>query len=193
MSCDQRVIREADGCGDHASYRALHRYRLEGHEIVRVPSDAAMRSLVVDRGPAISAWIRPSTSSIQSTFLAAARVLEHAASTSRDPVGSGRSGKRGGRRARTQRLCFAVKLVCWQNVPMKTTLDLPDELVRRIKIEAAQSDRKLKDLVAQLLEAGLRASRDDGAAAALPKPVKRRRGGPLTVDAIEAAIAAGRE
>jgi hypothetical protein len=29
---------------------------------------------------------------------------------------------------------------------MKTTLDLPDELVRRIKIEAAQSDRKLKDL-----------------------------------------------
>ena len=46
---------------------------------------------------------------------------------------------------------------------MKTTLDLPDELVRRIKIEAAQSDRKLKDLVAQLLEAGLRASRDGGA------------------------------
>lgn len=88
---------------------------------------------------------------------------------------------------------FAVKLVCWQNAPMKTTLDLPDELVRRIKIEAAQSGRKLKDLVAQLLEAGLRASRDDGAAAALPKPVKRRRGGPLTADAIEAAIAAGRE
>ena len=71
--------------------------------------------------------------------------------------------------------------------------DLPDELVRRIKIEAAQSDRKLKDLVAQLLEAGLRASRDDGSAAALPKPVKRRRGGPLTADAIEAAIAAGRQ
>ncbi len=76
---------------------------------------------------------------------------------------------------------------------MKTTLDLPDELVRRIKIEAAQSDRRLKDLVAQLLEAGLRASRDGGSAAALPKPVKRRRGGPLTADAIEAAIAAGRE
>ncbi|MFO1200523.1 MAG: hypothetical protein U1E86_26500 [Burkholderiaceae bacterium] len=76
---------------------------------------------------------------------------------------------------------------------MKTTLDLPDELVRRIKIEAAQSDRKLKDLVAQLLEAGLRARRDDGTAAALPKPVKRRRGGPLTAETIEAAIAAGRE
>jgi hypothetical protein len=76
---------------------------------------------------------------------------------------------------------------------MKTTLDLPDELVRRIKIEAAQSDRKLKDLVAQLLEAGLRVRRNDGAAAALPKPVTRRRGGRLTADAIEAAIAAGRE
>jgi plasmid stability protein len=88
---------------------------------------------------------------------------------------------------------FAVKLGCWQDVLMKTTFDLPDELVRRIKIEAARSDRKLKDLVAQLLEAGLRASRDDGSAAALPKPVKRLRGGPLTADAIEAAIAAGRE
>ena len=87
----------------------------------------------------------------------------------------------------------AVKLVCWHIVPMKTTLDLPDELVRRIKVEAAQSDRKLKDLVAQLLEAGLRASRDDGRGAALPKPVRRRRGGPLTSEAIEAAIAAGRE
>jgi len=76
---------------------------------------------------------------------------------------------------------------------MKTTLDLPDELVRRIKIEAAQSGRKLKDLVAQLLEAGLLASRDRGAAPALPRPVKRRRGGPLTADAIEAAIASGRE
>ena len=76
---------------------------------------------------------------------------------------------------------------------MKTTFDLPDELVRRIRIKAAQSDRKLKDLVAQLLEAGLRASRDGRSAAALPKPVKRRRGGPLTAAEIEVAISAGRE
>lgn len=76
---------------------------------------------------------------------------------------------------------------------MKTTFDLPDDLVRRIKVQAAQSDRKLKDLVTQMLEAGLRASREGGAAAALPKPVKRRRGGPLTAESIEAAIAAGRE
>jgi len=36
-------------------------------------------------------------------------------------------------------------------------------------------------------------SRHGGGASALPKPVKRRQGGPLTADAIEAAIAAGRE
>lgn len=38
---------------------------------------------------------------------------------------------------------------------MRTTLDLPDPLMRRIKVKAAQEDRKLKDLVAELLEAGL--------------------------------------
>ncbi len=38
---------------------------------------------------------------------------------------------------------------------MKTTLDLPDDLMRAIKVRAAQGDRKLKDLVAELLRAGL--------------------------------------
>lgn len=38
---------------------------------------------------------------------------------------------------------------------MKTTLDLPDDLMRRIKVKAAQEDRKLKDLVAELLQDGL--------------------------------------
>jgi predicted transcriptional regulator len=41
---------------------------------------------------------------------------------------------------------------------MKKTLDLRDDLVRRIKILAAQPDRKLKAVIAQLLEAGLHAS-----------------------------------
>lgn len=79
LSCEQRVIREADGCGGHPSCCGLRRSGLGGHEIVRVPSDAAMRSLAVDRGPAVSARIRASTSSIHPPFLAAARVLEHAA------------------------------------------------------------------------------------------------------------------
>jgi hypothetical protein len=38
---------------------------------------------------------------------------------------------------------------------VKTTLDLPDELLRTVKIRAAQEDRKLKDLIAELLERGL--------------------------------------
>ena len=38
---------------------------------------------------------------------------------------------------------------------MKTTLDLPDELMRAIKVRAAREDRKLKDLVAELLREGL--------------------------------------
>jgi len=38
---------------------------------------------------------------------------------------------------------------------MKTALDLPDELVREIKIEAAKRGAKLKDLIAELLRVGL--------------------------------------
>ena len=42
---------------------------------------------------------------------------------------------------------------------MKTTIDLPDDLVTDIKVEAARQHRKLKDLVPELLRAGLRADR----------------------------------
>jgi plasmid stability protein len=38
---------------------------------------------------------------------------------------------------------------------MKTTLDLPEDLLRAIKIRAVQEDRKLKDEVADLLSRGL--------------------------------------
>ena len=38
---------------------------------------------------------------------------------------------------------------------MKTTLELPDELMREIKILAAREDRKLKDVVPELLRRGL--------------------------------------
>lgn len=55
---------------------------------------------------------------------------------------------------------------------MKTTLDLPDELMRRIKVKAAQEDRKLKDLVAELLQDGLarseRPRKDPGDRVQLP-------------------------
>jgi len=46
---------------------------------------------------------------------------------------------------------------------MKTTLELPDELMRAVKIRAAQTDRKLKDVVAQLIELGLRRSPTESA------------------------------
>ena len=38
---------------------------------------------------------------------------------------------------------------------MKTTLDLPDDLMRAIKIRAVKGNRKLKDEVAYLLRRGL--------------------------------------
>ncbi len=38
---------------------------------------------------------------------------------------------------------------------MKTTLDLPDELMRTVKIRAVREDRKLKEMVAILLRRGL--------------------------------------
>lgn len=40
---------------------------------------------------------------------------------------------------------------------MRTTIDIPDDTLRRIKATAALRGLKLKDLVAQLLDAGLRA------------------------------------
>jgi plasmid stability protein len=38
---------------------------------------------------------------------------------------------------------------------VKTTLDLPDELVRTVKIRAIRENRKLKDMIAELLQRGL--------------------------------------
>ncbi len=39
----------------------------------------------------------------------------------------------------------------------RTTLDLPDDLMRSIKLRAARENRKLKDLIAELLRRGLAA------------------------------------
>ena len=38
---------------------------------------------------------------------------------------------------------------------MKTTLDLPNELVREMKLKAAHEGRKIKDVVASLIAAGM--------------------------------------
>jgi hypothetical protein len=73
---------------------------------------------------------------------------------------------------------------------MKTTLDLPDDLMREVKIRAVHEHKKLKDAIAEFIRKGIDASKSPRRR--LPKPV-RLRGGPLTTEEIEAAIAWGRE
>ncbi|MBA2744311.1 MAG: hypothetical protein H0U43_08410 [Chthoniobacterales bacterium] len=73
---------------------------------------------------------------------------------------------------------------------MKTTLDIPDELMREVKIRAVHEHKKLKDTIAELLHRGIAASKTRRPK--LPKPVKLR-GGPITSEDIEAAIAWGRD
>lgn len=76
---------------------------------------------------------------------------------------------------------------------MKTTLELPDELLQRIKLRAVHRKRKLKDEIAHLLEAGMAQAPEARAPRKAPKPVRLRGRRPLTLRAIEAAIAAGRD
>jgi plasmid stability protein len=54
---------------------------------------------------------------------------------------------------------------------MKTTLDLPDELMRAIKVRAAQQDRKIKDVVAELLGRAL-SQPESGIANRVPRRVR---------------------
>jgi hypothetical protein len=44
---------------------------------------------------------------------------------------------------------------------MRTTLDLPDHLMREAKVRAARENRRLKDLMAELVRKGLRATDDN--------------------------------
>jgi hypothetical protein len=64
---------------------------------------------------------------------------------------------------------------------------------RRIKLRAIHRNQKLKDAIAQLLEAGIATASESEAPARAPKPVRLKKHRPLTIDDIEAAIAAGRE
>ncbi len=76
---------------------------------------------------------------------------------------------------------------------MKTTLDLPDELMRQVKLRAVHRNQKLKDAIAQLLQLGMASAPEGAAPRRAPRPVRLRRRGRVTIDDIEAAIAAGRE
>jgi plasmid stability protein len=74
---------------------------------------------------------------------------------------------------------------------MKTTLDLPDDLMHEVKIRAVHEHKKLKDAIAEFLRKGLAAGKTQPPK--IPKPVKLRGGFIPTTEDIEAAIAEGRE
>lgn len=92
---------------------------------------------------------------------------------------------------------------------MKTTLELPDELMRAVKVRAATTDRKLKDVVAEAIARGLElqiaqepAPRRYAAAArakrnAPAQPAKEQRakgaGEPIADEVLQALFAAGDE
>ena len=73
---------------------------------------------------------------------------------------------------------------------MKTTLDLPDDLMREVKIRAVHEQKRLKEIIAEMIRKGMSAGK--GKARKIPKPVKLR-GGLITTKEIEAAIAWGRD
>ena len=76
---------------------------------------------------------------------------------------------------------------------MKTTLELPDELARRVKMRAVEQDQKLEDAVAQLLEIGLAYAPRRKRLNRPPKLVRLQGAARLTIEDIEAAIAADRD
>jgi hypothetical protein len=57
---------------------------------------------------------------------------------------------------------------------VKTTVELPDELVRAVKLRAVSEGRRLKDTLAELIRRGLDAEEEPGAQGQRPGPEVRR-------------------
>ncbi|MCI0638349.1 MAG: hypothetical protein L0Y72_12985 [Gemmataceae bacterium] len=72
---------------------------------------------------------------------------------------------------------------------MKTTLDLPDELVKQVKLRALHDGRKLKDAVADLLLKGLKVAMDNGPAAQEPVVTTDKKTGLPLVECKQSASA----
>ena len=68
---------------------------------------------------------------------------------------------------------------------MKTTLDLPDALMKQVKLRALRDGRKLKDAVADLLRKGLAA--DAAPAAEVPVVVRDKKTGLPLIECRQAA------
>lgn len=58
---------------------------------------------------------------------------------------------------------------------MKTTLELPKALMRRVKLRAVHHNQKLKDAISQLLELGMSALKSNGPPR-VPKTVRLKTG-----------------
>lgn len=88
---------------------------------------------------------------------------------------------------------LAINMELWEYGKMKTTLELPEELMRRVKLLAVHRSQKLKDAITQLLEIGLAAAANTERVPRAPKPLRLKGCPPLTIDDIEVAIGSGRE
>lgn len=55
---------------------------------------------------------------------------------------------------------------------MKTTVNLPDSLVKQVKMRAVREGQKLQDAVAELLRLGLSAAKVSGERAAIPVVIR---------------------
>ncbi len=68
---------------------------------------------------------------------------------------------------------------------MRTTLDIPDELLTEIKVMCAQERATLKELIAELLRLGIRSRHTTIRTAPLPAPYRMSRSlDPAQVSAI---------
>jgi hypothetical protein len=102
--------------------------------------------------------------------------------------------RRGG--PRNRRLLFPHG-VAWQRRQiceyafMRTTVDLPDALFKRVKSEAALRGMRLREFIAQALEQSLAGHRDDLKSRRVRLPLIRSGGGPpinLTREQVDAGI-----
>ena len=74
---------------------------------------------------------------------------------------------------------------------MKVTIDLPDALYRAVKVEAARSDRSIRDVVDEALEAWLEAAEAaEDAASAKDALAEYRRDGGEAAEAFFGSLAA---
>ena len=76
---------------------------------------------------------------------------------------------------------------------MKTTLELPDALMHRVKLLALHRNQKLKDAISQLLELGIAAIEKRGKSVRPPRPVRLKGIDRFDIHNIEAAIGDGRD